>query len=863
MIKRNIPEVTQTSAMDCGPAVLASLLAGFGASISYPRLREACQTDVDGTSIDTLEELANRFGLCAEQVVLPNDFILEKSSSNLPCIAIVTLPNGLTHFVVLWRQLSGFVQIMDPARGRSWMRKDRFLDQLYQHRVTVPAADWLEYAQSDEFKASVAAGLQAINIDARTGESLMADAFEADTWESIARFDAAVRMCRSMHSGRRMSSTSSLELLRTLLGSPELLSDDYFQVIPDGEDALILRGAVIVRMASQSDPLDLGDPIVAHAHQPAEKTIIQGLREMYRELGMKRVAAGLVSVSLLVGLLTFIEALVFRYLIGSQPPADLPMLALIAFIVITPLVAAVALEAAGVRMSQIIGRCLSTGMHARLLRKLPRMADGYFSSRLVSDLAERGHAVSQVREIPELVRQILIVVSRITLLLAGLTWLLPELFWLVIAAGAISLIAPVAIFPTLAERDLRIRTHLGALSRFYLDSLLGSEAIWAHGAAPSVQHEQESLLLNWAQAVTELQRPSLLFEGVQVVLLAVISIALVSVSLETLTSLGTILLVAYWSLFIPILSLQLTQALKQLPSLGNVAQRVLELLDAPEEEIEGANVLSGTSNQGVGLQFRGASIRRGDVPLIEEMSVAIEPGERIAIVGASGSGKSSFIGAILGWNTLDEGELVVDGIPMTPKTAAELREQTVVIDPDLYLWNKSLFDNIRYGRDDVSPAESELAMSDSELLNDLKRMDEGLATKAGEDGSRLSGGEGQRLRIARGLIRSDARLVLLDEPFTGMDSEQRRRMRRAILDRWPDATMLFVSHNVKETAEFHRVLVFDQGRIIEDGVPATLLKSPGSIYSKMLEKESALLRHLQESTQWRHQHLDSGQVVQP
>ena len=190
-----------------------------------------------------------------------------------------------------------------------------------------------------------------------------------------------------------------------------------------------------------------------------------------------------------------------------------------------------------------------------------------------------------------------------------------------------------------------------------------------------------------------------------------------------------------------------------------------------------------------------------------------------------------------------------------------LREQTTVIDPDLYLWNRSLYDNVRYGLDDANAMESELALSGSELMSDLSRMDEGLATCAGENGSRLSGGEGQRLRIARGLARSDRRLVLLDEPFTGMDSEQRVRVRKAIESRWPAATMLFVSHNIRETARFERVLVFGHGRIIEDGAPQALLAQPSSAYRQMLEKETSLLSHLKESPHWQHTHLEAGEVV--
>src|SRR5437763_9641330 len=94
-----VPEVVQTSAMDCGPASLKCLLEGFGISVSYGRLREACQTDVDGTSIDTLEELLPQLGLVAEQMVVPVDHVLLGEANLLPAIVVVRQPNGFTHFV--------------------------------------------------------------------------------------------------------------------------------------------------------------------------------------------------------------------------------------------------------------------------------------------------------------------------------------------------------------------------------------------------------------------------------------------------------------------------------------------------------------------------------------------------------------------------------------------------------------------------------------------------------------------------------------------------------------------------------------------------------------------------------------------
>src|SRR5690606_9421600 len=162
-----IPEVVQTSAMDCGPASLASLLAGFGLPVNYGRLREACQTDVDGTSIDTIEDVARALGLDAEQVVVPVDHTLRPDAGLLPALTVVRLPNGLTHFVVIWRAQLGWVQLMDPAAGRVWMRASKLLERLYIHAMPVAAADWREWAGGDDFLQVLRARMRELGAEDR------------------------------------------------------------------------------------------------------------------------------------------------------------------------------------------------------------------------------------------------------------------------------------------------------------------------------------------------------------------------------------------------------------------------------------------------------------------------------------------------------------------------------------------------------------------------------------------------------------------------------------------------------------------------------------------------------------------------
>src|SRR5262245_60489668 len=190
------PDIVQTSAMDCGPAALKCLLAGFGIQVSYGRLREACQTDVDGTSIDTLEEVAAQLGLDAEQIMVPVDHVLLPEARLLPAIVVVRLPNGITHFVVAWRRHGPFVQIMDPGTGRRWTSCRQFLEEVYIHEIPVPATSWLEWAGSDEFRRALGRRLEILGV-ARSAELIHAGLRNPE-WRSIAALDATTRMVDSM-----------------------------------------------------------------------------------------------------------------------------------------------------------------------------------------------------------------------------------------------------------------------------------------------------------------------------------------------------------------------------------------------------------------------------------------------------------------------------------------------------------------------------------------------------------------------------------------------------------------------------------------------------------------------------------------
>jgi ATP-binding cassette subfamily B protein len=242
--------------------------------------------------------------------------------------------------------------------------------------------------------------------------------------------------------------------------------------------------------------------------------------------------------------------------------------------------------------------------------------------------------------------------------------------------------------------------------------------------------------------------------------------------------------------------------------------------------------------------------------LLTDVQLRIAPGEHVAIVGASGAGKSSLLGLLLGWQQPTQGSVWCDGEMLD---AQQLRQHSVWLDPSVQLWDRSLFHNLTYAAYDDLPDLSR-ALRSSELQSLLETLPDGLQTRVGEGGCRLSGGEGQRVRFARGLLQATPKLALLDEPFRGLDRAQRARLLAAARKRWANATMLCVTHDITETMGFARVLVVEAGRVVEDGAPDQLAARASSRYAALLRSERALLEDLFGGSKLRRVRLEDGQL---
>lgn len=918
-----VREVVQTSSMDCGPASLASLLESFGVSVSYGRLREACQTDVDGTSIDTIEDIARQLGLDAEQIMIPAEHVL--LGDVLPALAVVRLPNGMTHFVVLWNHLGGHVQVMDPGTGRRWSAWSSLRDELFVHRQVVPAESFREWTEGDDFLAPLGRRLAWLRVPGR-GEAQVAAALATPGWRSIAALDAGMRLVESMVRGGGVArGREAGRLLDALLerergeafGESVAIPPRCWTARPappsdEGEEQVMLRGAVLIRMRR---PREVGGAKAAVAAGAAEAagaggaTGVSGagaavaggaavvpaaalppdlaaalteppgrswqtLWAMAREDGLFAPTAIAFGLGLAAST-AVVEALLFRGLLHVGRELPLPELRLGAMVAIVVFLAlALAIELPLVASVLRLGRHLEARLRVAFLAKIPRLGDRYFSSRPTSDMAERAHNAQALRGIAALGEQIVRAAAGIVVTTAALVWFDPGGALPAIALSALSALVPFAASGALVELDLRARTHAGALARFYLDALVGLVPVRAHAAERAVRREHETLLGEWSLASRSMLRAATVVQGLQALVGQGAALFLLFDHVTRFGAGPRGLLLAYWALGLPARGQELAAALRQYPAQRNVALRLLEPLGAPDDAWapgeaapgKGAGLGPGAAVTGpalgevpaMALAFESVSVQASGHRILEGVELRIEPGSHVAVVGPSGAGKSSLLGLLLGWHRAAEGRVLVDGAPLDGARLEHIRRETAWVDPAVQLWNQSFLENLRYGVLEGGRLDEVLAGAD--LYGVLERLPDGQQTPLGEGGGLVSGGEGQRVRFGRAMLRPEARLVLLDEPFRGLDRDRRRALLARARTLWQRATLLCVTHDVGETLGFERVLVVEGGRVVEDGAPAELAGLAGSRYRALIEAEGSVREGLWSGAGWQRLRIERGRL---
>ena len=284
--------------------------------------------------------------------------------------------------------------------------------------------------------------------------------------------------------------------------------------------------------------------------------------------------------------------------------------------------------------------------------------------------------------------------------------------------------------------------------------------------------------------------------------------------------------------------LMLTAPLKRVTGVNEPLQRglaaaesVFELIDQAGESDPGLTVVTRVDGE---IRFDNVSFSyaNADQPALDAITLTINPGETVALVGASGGGKSTLANLLPRFYRPTSGRILLDGYDVETLTLASLRANIALVSQDVVLFNDSVAANIAYGvMRDTSEAEIVAAAVAAHAMEFIRAMPQGLNTLVGENGVKLSGGQRQRLAIARALLKN-APLLILDEATSALDSESERHVQAALETLMQGRTTVVIAHRLSTIEKAARIVVLDRGRIAESGSHRELLAKNG-IYAKL------------------------------
>jgi len=480
---------------------------------------------------------------------------------------------------------------------------------------------------------------------------------------------------------------------------------------------------------------------------------------------------------------------------------------------------------------------------ARVLRHLSMKSLGYHANRMsggtVSDAGKLNGSIERFWD--TLIFTAVPIVTTIIAVCIALSFILWQFALILALLSAIIIAVIIKSQTAIAPISRQVADRSSAMTAYFADVMSNIATVKAFAQEKTELHHYKKLVDTWRQANLKEMKSVLIITGSFGVMMTIMNLcAFATAILATqyhIASIGATYLVISYTL----------NVVAQLWSVASTTRAYIRI-------IGDAGPMISTLDEGVELQdpphpialkVRDGKVQfdnvifthdENDHALFDSFSLTINPGERVGLVGQSGSGKTSLTRLLLRFSDIDNGRILIDDQDISLMTQDDLHKAIAYVAQEPMLFHRSLRNNIAYGKPDATDDEIRHAALQANALDFIDKLPKGLDTLVGERGVKLSGGQRQRIAIARAILK-DAPILVLDEATSALDSETEQLIQDALTKLMKGRTSIVIAHRLSTISKLDRIIVLDDGKIAEQGSHAELLKQHG-VYAKLWSHQS-------------------------
>jgi subfamily B ATP-binding cassette protein MsbA len=480
-----------------------------------------------------------------------------------------------------------------------------------------------------------------------------------------------------------------------------------------------------------------------------------------------------------------------------------------------------------------------TDLRNRLFEHIMSLSAGFFSRTSTGELMAR--IMSDTGTLQAIISNATTVIVKdpVTLisLLAFVLWKETRLTLLALVVMPVCMV-PIVVYGRKVRRSSRaLQTHAAELTGVMAETFTGNRVIRAYNLEATVVEQfkttSRKFIGHYMRIVRSMEIPGPLLEFFGAIGLALLLIYLVVHRGDRPTSADFLaVILSIFSMYRPLKNLtRLHNTLEQ----GRAASEKVFALLATSSTIPEPAHPKPLRAAGAEVRLDGVDFSYGDKLVLHDINMTVEPGHLVALVGASGSGKTTVTNLLLRFYDPDRGAILIGGTDLREVTTNDLRKQIAVVTQETILFNQTIARNIELGRPGASQADIVEAARHANAYDFIMKKPKGFDTIVGEKGVLVSGGERQRIAIARAILKN-APILILDEATSSLDSESERAVQAALEGLMHGRTTICIAHRLSTIQKANRIIVLDSGRIVETGTHAELIQARG-VYCNLYERQ--------------------------